>query len=132
MLRVRSGGSGPEHPADRDEELATIVEAAQAELDRAIQLGGLQNDPIRHTLRALSVHLAALQHVLLSFGARMDAADKRASTVQDSAAQKPRQASRIKDALLAAVALVATLLIGGGAGYWLRRPAELVVGVSAA
>src|ERR1700759_3672361 len=131
MLRVRSGGSGPEQPTDRDVELATIVEAAQAELDRAIQIGGLQNDPLRYTLRALSIHLAALQYVLLRFSARMDAADKRASTVQDSTAEKPRPASRIKDALLTAGLLVVVLLIGAGAGYWFRGVAPALIGVPA-
>jgi len=139
MLRARSGGSGPDRPADRDAELASIVAAAQAELDRAIQVGGLQNDPLRHTVHALSVHLIALHKVLLGFGAEVDAARQlvrddilRVGTPQSTAVEIPATTSKLRDALLVAALLVAALLIGAGAGYWFRGAVPFVVGMHAA
>jgi hypothetical protein len=46
------------------ENLATVTEAARAELDRAIQLAGLQHDPLRHTFIALGVHLDAMHRLV--------------------------------------------------------------------
>lgn len=40
--------------------LDATVATAQADMERLIQLGGLQSDPLRHPIRALSVHLDAL------------------------------------------------------------------------
>jgi hypothetical protein len=77
--------------------------------------------------------------VLLGFGARVDAASKlvRDDTdlvgmAQDTPAEPPIHPFRFRDALLVVGLLVAALLIGGGVGYWLHGPAEIVVGVQAA
>jgi hypothetical protein len=40
--------------------LNAAIAAAQADMERLIQLGGLQSDPLRHPIRALSVHLDVL------------------------------------------------------------------------
>jgi len=40
-------------------DLAEAIRAAQEEMARAIQLGGLTNDPIRYTFAAMSAHLGA-------------------------------------------------------------------------
>jgi hypothetical protein len=44
-------------------EMAGVIASAQAEMERLIQLGELQHDPIRHPIRALAVHLDAQQRL---------------------------------------------------------------------
>jgi hypothetical protein len=59
-LRIRSGELPPVPDVARDPELGKAIKDAQAEMERLIRLGELQNDPIRHPIQALSVHLDAL------------------------------------------------------------------------
>jgi hypothetical protein len=41
-------------------DMGEVVGAAKAEMDRLIQLGRLQGDPLRHPIEALAVHLDAM------------------------------------------------------------------------
>jgi hypothetical protein len=59
-LRIRSGELPSVPDVALDPELGKAIKDAQAEMERLIQLGELQNDPIRHPIQALSVHLDAL------------------------------------------------------------------------
>jgi hypothetical protein len=45
------------------------VATARAEMDRLVTLGGLQSDPLRYPIEALSVHLDALNKVCQAFPA---------------------------------------------------------------
>lgn len=64
MLRMRSGGD-PSLEASLPPEMDQVVAEARAEMDRLVELGGLQNDPLRHPIQALSVHLGALHTLML-------------------------------------------------------------------
>jgi hypothetical protein len=44
-------------------DMAEVVSAAKAEMDRLIQLGRLQGDPLRHPIEALAVHLDAMHRL---------------------------------------------------------------------
>ena len=64
MLRMRSGGD-PSSEAPLPPEMDQVIAEARAEMDRLVELGGLQNDPLRHPIQALSVHLGALHALTL-------------------------------------------------------------------
>jgi hypothetical protein len=59
-LRIRSGEQPSVRDVALDPELGKAIKDAQAEMERLIRLGEQQNDPIRHPIQALSVHLDAL------------------------------------------------------------------------
>jgi hypothetical protein len=65
MLRVRSGGD-PSSEAPLPPEMGQVIAEARSEMDRLVGLGGLQNDPLRHPIQALSVHLGALHKLSLN------------------------------------------------------------------
>ena len=65
MLRMRSGGD-PSSEAPLPPEMDQVIAEARAEMDRLVELGGLQNDPLRHPIQALSVHLGALHTLTLN------------------------------------------------------------------
>lgn len=67
MLRTRSRSSSDSDPPGLlSPEMERVIAEAQAEMDRLVRLGGLQNDPIRHPIQALSVHLGALHALMLN------------------------------------------------------------------
>ena len=128
-------------------ELPEIIANARAEIDRAIEVGGLQNDLIRHAFTALSVHLDALYRVLtdatLTIGnqlqeARRPIADEDIRRLSKASADGAWRATaelvraHVWRNVLIAVAASLLLLIGAfGAGYWFHGSQQLVVGVSA-
>jgi hypothetical protein len=128
-------------------ELSELITSARAEIDRAIDLGGLRNDPIRHALTALATHLDALYRVLtdatLTIGAQLEEARR---PIADEDIRKLSKASadgawratagmvraHIWRSILITVAASLLLLIGAfGAGYWFHGSQQLVAGVSA-
>ena len=146
MLRIRSGESQAEKPPAVDEtalaELGVVVADAQAEIKRLMQLGELQNDPIRHPIQALSVHLDALYNVtragsllvakqLAASAPGADPAavrdeDLRRAVVQGIAAYS-REAGptlSLRSVVVGAVLLLVALLAGARAGYWFGQSAE--------
>jgi len=128
-------------------ELPDLIANARAEIDRAIELGGLRNDLIRYAFTALSVHLDALYRVLtdatLTIGAQLEEAKrpiaaedmKRLSKVAADGAWRVTAGmvqAHLWRTILIAVAASLLLLIGAfGAGYWFHGDQQLVAGVSA-
>jgi hypothetical protein len=125
MLRVRSGaGSGGDQTSSLTPEMGRVVAEAQAEMDRLVRLGNLQNDPIRHPIQALSVHLGAF-HKLIE-------AAKRPCTGDDIRRLTPSAGARNRrTALIAAGTLMLAFLAGTGAGYWLSGVVPVSAGVHA-
>lgn len=116
--------------------LDATVAAAQADMERLIQLGGLQNDPIRHPIRALSVHLDALVTLTRTME-RIISEQKPPISVEDIKALNKAAAANAanevvyavrhlalrtfwRTALQAGAALVVALCVGIGAGWWLH------------
>lgn len=68
-------------------ELSELIDAARLEIDRAISLGGLRNDAIRHVFTALAVHLDALHKVMLdgtqTIAAQLDAVQRAQPKITD-------------------------------------------------
>jgi hypothetical protein len=128
-------------------ELPQLIAQARAEIDRAIDLGGLRNDPVRHAFTALGTHLEALYRVLtdatLTIGAqiaeaRRPIADEDIRRLSKASADGAWRATaelaraHVWRNVLIAVAASLLLLIGAfGAGYWFHGSQQLVVGVSA-
>jgi hypothetical protein len=128
-------------------ELPEIIAQARAEIDRAIDLGGLRNDPIRHALTALATHLDALYRVLtdatLTIGNQLEEAKRpvsdedlrRLSKVAADGAWRVTAGmvrAHLWRTILIAVAASLLLLIGAfGAGFWFHGSQQLVAGVSA-
>jgi hypothetical protein len=128
-----------------------VVADAQAEIARLVQLGELQNDPLRHPIQALSVHLDALYKITQA-GSQMLAHQIQASTrpvgwrnqplcedelrhavtrgVAGSAGETMR-ALNWRSALAGTGVVIGALLIGVAAGYAVHRDRLLVAGVSA-
>jgi hypothetical protein len=125
-------------------ELPEIIANARAEIDRAIEVGGLQNDLIRHAFTALSVHLEALYRVLtdatLTIGNQLQEARRpiaeedirRLSKASaDGAWRTTAELVRAHVWRNVLIAVAASLLLLIGAGYWFHGSQQLVVGVSA-
>jgi hypothetical protein len=147
MLRARSGERQTPNPSAVDEtaltEIGQVVAHAQAEISRLVQLGELQNDPIRHPIQALSVHLDALYRITVAgsqtLAKQIQTADAPKLPMPDTdlrqaVAQGIRasaghllQALNARNVLVAAGMLLITLLIGAGGGYWFGRTAYLQV-----
>lgn len=137
MLRVRSGESQAAKPPAADEtalaEMGKVIADAQAEINRLVQLGELQNDPIRYPIQALSVHLDALYKVTrasipalaqqLRASAQRDDPTKRDDELAvipafDAQAGKMRHRPGVRTIIVGAGLLAAGVLAGAGAGYW--------------
>jgi hypothetical protein len=153
MLRMRSRDA-PEPPAANETaltDMARVVADAQTEIARLVQLGVLQNDPIRHPIQALSVHLDALYKITQA-GSQMLAHQIRASprpidsrnpplcedelrraVIQGVAgyADAAVRALNWRSALIGTVVVVGALLIGAVIGYVVHGDRLLVAGVSA-
>ena len=141
MLRMRSGGdpsSDPSLPPEMDQ----VIAEARAEMDRLVELGGLQNDPIRHPIQALSVHLGALHTLMLTSSrtlakqieaARQSINDEdirrlsqaAASGAERRAAELARSANRRTVAIATAsvLALMGASAVGGW--WWRGAPPDL-------
>jgi hypothetical protein len=155
MLRARSGeGQTPKPPAVDETALAEmgqVIAEARAEIDRLVQLGELQDDPIRYPIQALSVHLDALFKVTLAcsqtLANQIEAASLRIETtrqpvregelrravtagISGHAGDVVRMLNR-RTALMGAGMLLVTLLAGAGAGYWYRGAVPVLVGLRA-
>jgi hypothetical protein len=128
------GGSDGEQPSSLSPDPGQVVAEAQAEMDRLVRLGNLQNDPIRHPIQALSVHLGAF-HKLIE-AARRPVGDndiRRLTSPADARNRGPDSWWPVnrRTVLIAMGALMLTFLTGTGAGYWLRGAAAVLVGVHA-
>jgi hypothetical protein len=126
-------------------ELGDVVTAAQAELQQAIQIGSLRDDPLRHVLQALSTHLGALHKVLtdgsLTLAQHIEAARQ---PVQDEQLRRAVvagvsthtgaaiRAIRARTILIVAGVMLGVTLVGMGAGYWLGREAGFIAGSATA
>lgn len=125
-------------------EMRQVIADAQTEINRLVQLGELQNDPIRYPIQALSVHLDALYKVthagsqmlakqLQTSARQIDPAgpsvrdeDLRRAVVEGVAAYAGGVGHwlSLRNAVVGAVLLLAALLGGAGAGYWLGQSNE--------
>jgi hypothetical protein len=115
-----------------------VVADARAEITRLMQLGELQNDPIRHPIQELSVRLDALYRVTRASSQMLT------EQIQASAQQIPT-GSPLRDedlgrAVMQGIAryttgaertlsvraglLLAAMLAGAGAGYWFGQSTE--------
>jgi hypothetical protein len=128
-------------------DMAQVIGTAKAEMDRLIQLGRLQSDPLRHPIEALAVHLDALHKMHGEVETLPDdvrrtlapvLAQMKAFTVAaEQAATRPLLSShQIKydlmpvflaalswaKALIGAVVLFGVFWLGWGAHWW-REPA---------
>lgn len=146
MLRVRSGeGQASKLPAVDEAALAEmrqVIADAQAEISRLVQLGELQNDPLRHPIQALSVHLDALYKVtragsqalakqLQVAAERITPAEPavrdeelRQAVVEGIAASGMAHKLSARNAAVGAGLLLAAVLAGGRAGYWFGQSTE--------
>jgi hypothetical protein len=141
-LRIRSGELPPDPDVALDPELGKAIKDAQAEMERLIQLGELQNDPIRHPIQALSVHLDALlklstahsQALTRKSGAaftdeQIDDIGRRLLSGCQTWSRSLVRASLVKSWAILAAALLGASVLGVGAGWWLHTPpSELVCG----
>jgi hypothetical protein len=122
------------------DDLTVVTDAAKAELDRAVQLAGLQRDPLRHSFYALGVHLDAMHRIAaghIQAAQRPINDDDLRRLMQSAASGAWRMTAEMihahnwRTALLGiAVALVAIVSAFGG-GYWYRGAAPNLVGVRA-
>ncbi len=152
MLCTRSGGvQAIELPVASGEtnlaEMGQVIADARAEIDRLIQLGELQNDPIRHPIQALSVHLDALYQVTLAgsqtLAKQIQTSDASRMPVRDDDLRRAvaqgisghagalAKALNVKNTLIISGLLVAAVLVGAGGGYWFRGEAPILAGVHA-
>jgi hypothetical protein len=143
-LRIRSGELSPDPDVALGPGLGKAIEDAQAEMQRLIQLGELQNDPIRHPIQALSVHLDALL--------KLSTAHSQALTRQSGAAFTDEQVDDIGRRLLGscqawsrsleraamwrswaalAAIVLAAIVLGFGAGWSYRGDLPTIAGLSA-
>jgi hypothetical protein len=150
MLRVRSRDA-PEPPTADEaalSDMTRVVADAQAEIARLVQLGELQNDPIRHPIQALSVHLDALCKITQAGIAHQMQAppqsinsrnqplckdELRRAVIQGVSgyADAAVRALNWRSALVGAGVVVGALLVGAAAGYAVHGDRLLVAGVSA-
>ena len=147
VLRTRSGESRPpEAPVDQAAlaEMGQVVADARAEINRLVQLGELQDDPIRHPIEALSVHLDALYKVTLAgsqtLAKQIQTSDAFKPSVQDDVLRRAvtqgvaAHAGRLvrtlnyRTMLMLAGMLVAGVLAGISIGrYVLPQPPQMMV-----
>jgi hypothetical protein len=147
MLRLRSGEGRAAKPSAVDEaalaEMGQVVADARAEITRLVQLGELQNDPIRHPIQALSVHLEALYKVTQASSqvlakqlqlsgqeieTRLSMGDNDlCMVVNQNIAGQAGGAERglsVRDSIVGAGLSLAAVLIGASAGYWIGQTTE--------
>jgi hypothetical protein len=144
-LRIRSGELPPVPDVALDPELGKAIKDAQAEMERLIQLGELQNDPIRHPIQALSVHLDALLKLSTAHGQALTRQSGGAAFTDQQIDDIGRRLlgscqtwsrSLVRGALwkswsaIAATVLVAAVL-GFGAGWSYRGDLPTIAGLSA-
>ena len=153
MLRVRSRDAPRPPTADETAltEMARVIADAQAEIARLVRLGELQNDPLRHPIQALSVHLDAVYKVTQA-GSQMLARQLQASPRPFNSQNQPMGEDELRQAVIHGVAgyageavgalnwrsglvgtgvVVAALLVGAVAGYTARGDRQLIAGVFA-
>jgi hypothetical protein len=149
MLRTRSGTEPVSDPPAASgitlaPEMGELIAAAREEMDRLIQMGDLQNDPIRHPIRALSVHLGALYKLTLDSSQTLARQIEEAHPVTDDDLIRRAVAQGVSDwgshavrrmgwmnIVIGAGMLTAALLVGAGSGYWLHGAVPVLVGVHA-
>jgi hypothetical protein len=122
---MRSGGADGDPPSSPPPEIGQVVAEARAEMDRLVRLGNLQNDPIRHPIQALAVHLGAFQKLIEA--AQRPASDEDTRRLAASAGSPPPPLRWSANRMLIAAGLA--LLAGTGAGYWLRGSVPVLVSV---
>jgi hypothetical protein len=122
------------------DDLTVVADAAKAELDRAVQLAGLQRDPLRHSFYALGVHLDAMHRIAAGHieAARRPINDDDLRRLTQNAANGAwRMTAEMIDAhnwrtvLLGVTIAIVTIVGAFGIGYWYRGAAPLLVGVRA-
>ena len=119
-----------------------MIADARAEMNRLIQLGELQHDPIRHPIQALSVHLDALYKLSVESSrsvaslieaSRNPLSDEDVRRLADLAFEQldDRLASRAVEFNKAAIAIgIAAALVSAAVGFgagWYGRGAPPVV-----
>jgi hypothetical protein len=147
MLRTPSRSSADsDPPASLSPEMGRVIAEAQAEMDQLVRLGGLQNDPIRHPIQALSVHLGALHALMLNNGQMLakqiqaarqavDDEDIRrlslaaANGAERRAAELARSAN-LRTAAVATVLILALMCASAAAGSMWRGSAPDISGMT--
>jgi hypothetical protein len=134
VLRKRSGEIELPDPDDSGlAELASVVTNARAEMQRLVQLGELQDDPLRHPIQALAVHLDAMQKIATAStnreGAGQSITDKQIDDIGRRLLGSTQAWSRsfVSAAYWRSQATLAAVIIGVaalafGAGWWMRAP----------
>lgn len=89
-----SGRDTPGYPRPSGPDVGEVVRAAQTELLRAIALGNLHDDPLRHPLEAISTALGAIEAVHKAAGADMEARVGRLANEITCAAVQEREAAK--------------------------------------
>lgn len=137
--------------ADTAAGLQASAAEAQAEMERLIQLGGLQHDPLRHPIRALSVHLdafsvqagsvvQALDRVIAAQQGQMTVADVRALTKAAGITAGNEVVAAIDRVVIqrlrwwfvgAAAGLVVAVGAGFAVGWWWRGAVVSIADISA-
>ena len=120
-------------------DLAEAIRAAQEEMARAVQLGGLTNDPIRYTFGAMSAHLGASLRIAedirasAGIGARgltpegekalVERVSSAVAVGADERAARPAGAHNRRTVVLVAVTLLGVALVAAASGWWAGRDA---------
>jgi hypothetical protein len=150
MLRVRSAEELGTNPASENRitlapEVGDVITEARSEMERLMQMGELQNDPLRHPIAALSVHLDALHKLFvdgtLTLASQIEAAKRPVSEedirrLTQAAASGASQhamylarAANWRTLLIALLAVVAFGLLCVG-GTWLFARSSLTAAVA--
>jgi hypothetical protein len=124
-----------ETPAEGDPalaELGAVITNARAEMQRLVQLGELQGDPLRHPIEALSVHLGALQQFAVTSSQVATGGAQNASLTAKQIDDIGRQlmggcqgwthsfvrASFWRGQAILAIVVLGAVAIGFGSGWW--------------
>lgn len=120
------------HPDPFDKQIAK----AQQAIDDSIARAGLTRDAYGHALKAMRLVIGTFPDLVQHLEATrqpVQAEEMRQAVVEGISTHAGNlvRALNVRNWLLASAALVVVLLTGGGAGYWLRGPADFVIGTRA-
>jgi hypothetical protein len=135
VLRKRSGEVELPDPDDSGlAELASVVANAKAEIVHLVQLGELQDDPLRHPIQALAVHLDAMQKIATASNreasgqsitdGQIDDIGRRLMASTQAWSRSFVSASYWRSQATLAAVIIGVAALAFGAGWWMHAPAS--------